>query len=55
MAASSRYEREPAMNNTDRRLWPFRIRNSFATFMAILVGLLVILAVYEEVESVADQ
>ena len=36
------------MNDTDRRLWPFRIRNSFVTSMAVLVGLLVILAVMKK-------
>jgi hypothetical protein len=33
------------MNDTDRRFWPFRIRNSFLTSIGMLVCLLIILGV----------
>ena len=33
------------MNDTDRRFWPFRIRNSFLASIGMLVGLLIILGV----------
>jgi len=37
--------RRNRMNDTDRRFWPFRIRNSFLSAIGMLVGLLIILGV----------